>query len=88
MKKFLLMLTAGLASLNTMAIDPAGSRVDTGDGGLDIPTPLLIIGLIIASIGCIVLGCAKDKVGKRETPGMIWLGVMGLIGLVFIFSSL
>ena len=75
-------------AIKTYAIDPSGSRLDYGESGVDIPTPLLIIGLVIATIGCFLLGGSKNKDGKRDAPGMIWLGVLGVIGLMFIFSHI
>lgn len=75
-----------IIAIKTYAIDLSGSRLDYGESGVDIPTPLLIIGLVIATIGCFLLGCSKDKDGKRDAPGMIWLGILGVIGLLFIFN--
>lgn len=77
-----------IIAINTYAIDPASSRLDYGKSGVDIPAPLLIIGLVIATIGCFLLGGSKGKDGKRDAPGMIWLGILGVIGLLFVFSHI
>lgn len=86
MKKLLALIGMFIIAIKTYAIDLSGSRLDYGESGVDIPTPLLIIGLVIATIGCFLLGCSKDKDGKRDAPGMIWLGILGVIGLLFIFN--
>lgn len=88
MKKLLTLISMCVIAIKTYAIDPSGSRLDYGESGVDIPTPLLIIGLVIATIGCFLLGGSKDKNGKRDAPGMIWLGVLGVIGHLFIFSHI
>lgn len=88
MKKLLALIGMFIIAINTYAINPAGSRLDYGESGVDIPTPLLIIGLVVTTIGCFLLGCSKDKDGKRDAPGMIWLGILGVIGLLFIFSHI
>lgn len=88
MKKILAYIGMFIIAIKTYAIVPSGSRLDYGENGVDIPTPLLIIGLVIATIGCFLLGGSKDKDGKRDAPGMIWLGVLGVIGLLFMFSHL
>lgn len=88
MKKLLALIGMFIIAVKTYAIDPSGSRLDYGESGVDIPTPLLIIGLVIATIGCFLLGVSKDKDGKRDAPGMIWLGVLGVIGLLFVFSHI
>lgn len=88
MKKLSALIGMFIIAIETYAIDPSGSRLDYGESGVDFPTPLLIIGLIIASIGYIALGCTKNKDGKRDAPGMIWLGILGVIGLLFIFSHI
>lgn len=88
MKKVILLLGIALTAVETFAINPSGSRVDYGAGGIDIPTPILVIGLIIATIGCFFMGNTKDKNGKRDAPGMIWLGVLGIIGLLIVFGNI
>lgn len=88
MKKLLALIGIFIITIKIYAIDPSGSILDYGESGVDIPTPLLIIGLVIATIGCFLLGGSKDKDGKRDAPGMIWLGVLGVIGLLFIFSHI
>lgn len=88
MKTLLALIGMIIIAVKTYAIDPSGSRLDYGESGVDIPTPLLIIGLVIATIGCFLLGGSKDKDGKRDAPGMIWLGVLGVIGLLFVFSHI
>lgn len=88
MKKLLALIGMILIAIKTYAIDPSGSRLDYGESGVDIPIPLLIIGLVIATIGCFLLGGSKNKEGKMDAPGMIWLGVLGVIGLLFIFSHI
>lgn len=88
MKKTLLLIPTLFYALNSFAIDPSGARVDYGEGGVDTPTPLLIIGLIIATIGCFALGLAKNTEGKRDSTGMLWLGALGVMGLIFIFGNL
>lgn len=88
MKKFILFFPTLLCALNSFAIDPSGTRVDYGEGGIDIPTPLATIGLIIAIIGCFAMGLAKNAEGKRDSTGMLWLGALGVMGLIFIFGSL
>lgn len=88
MKKLLTLNSMCIIAIKTYAIDPSGSRLDYGESGVDIPTPILIIGLVIATIGCFLLGSSKDKNGKRDAPGMIWLGILGVIGLLFIFSHI
>lgn len=82
------MIPALLCTLKSSAIDPSGVRVDYGEGGINIPTPLAIIGLIIATIGCFALGMAKNAEGKRDSTGMLWLGALGVMGLIFIFGNL
>lgn len=88
MKKLLALMGMFIIAIKTYAIDPSGSRLDYGESGVDIPPPLLIIGLVIATIGCFLLGGSKNKDGKRDAPGMLWLGVLGVIGLMFIFSHI
>lgn len=88
MKKLLALIGMFIIAIKTFAIDPSSSRLDYGESSVDIPTPLLIIGLVIATIGCFLLGGSKDKDGKRDAPGMIWLGVLGVIGLLFLFSHI
>lgn len=88
MKKITLVALFIICALNSFAIDPAGSRVDFDEGGVDIPTPILIIGLIIATIGCFAMGMAKNADGKRDSTGMLWLGALGVAGLFIIFGNL
>lgn len=88
MKKFLIFFPTLLCALKSFAINPSGARVDYGEGGIDIPIPLAIIGLIIAIIGCFALGMAKNAEGKRDSTGMLWLGALGVMGLIFIFGNL
>lgn len=88
MKKLLVLIGMSIMSIESYAINPSGSRLDYEGGGIDIPMPLLIIGLVIATIGCFILGGSKNKDGKMDAPGMIWLGVLGVIGLLFIFSHI
>ena len=59
MKKVLSTLSAALITANAFAIDPSGSRMDYGDNGMTIPTPLLLLGLLIATIGCFWMGNFK-----------------------------
>lgn len=87
MNKVISVTIALMTTFNVLAIDPAGARIER-EGGIDIPTPLIVIGLIIAIIGCFAMGLLKDKDGKRDSSGMIWLGILGLGGLVFIFSHI
>ena len=88
MKKVLLTLNAALITVNAFAIAPSGSRMDYGDNGMTIPTPLLLLGLLIATIGCFWMGNFKNKDGKRDAPGMIWLGILGVIGVIFILGNI
>ena len=88
MKKVLSTLSAALIAANAFAIDPSGSRMDYGDNGMSIPTPLLLLGLLIATIGCFWMGNFKNKDGKRDAPGMIWLGILGVIGVIFILGNI
>lgn len=88
MKKLSALIGMFIIAIETYAIDPSGSRLDYGESGVDFPTPLLIIGLVIATVGCFLLGGSKNKDGKRDAPGMIWLGVLGVIGLLFIFNHI
>ena len=85
MKKVLSTLSAALIAANAFAIDPSGSRMDNG---MTIPTPLLLLGLLIATIGCFWMGNFKNKDGKRDAPGMIWLGILGVIGVIFILGNI
>lgn len=87
MKKLSILAIALMNALSSFAIDPSGSRVDHGEGGIDIPTPILIIGLIIATIGCFAMGMSKNAEGKRDSSGMLWLGVLGVLGLIIIFCN-
>ena len=52
MKKVLSTLSAAFIAVNAFAIDPSGSRMEYGDNGMSIPNPLLLLGLLIATIGC------------------------------------
>ena len=88
MKKVLSTLSAALIAVNAFAIDPSGSRMDYGNNGMSIPTPLLLLGVLIAAIGCFWMGNFKNKDGKREAPGMIWLGILGVIGVIFILGNI
>lgn len=88
MKKLTLFAASLIYALNSFAIDPSGVRVDYEDGGVNIPTPILIIGLIIATIGCFAMGMAKNAEGKRDSTGMLWLGAIGVMGLIFIFGHI
>ena len=88
MKKVLSTLSAALIAANAFAIDPSGSRMDCGNNGMSIPTPLLLLGVLIAAIGCFWMGNLKNKDGKREAPGMIWLGILGVIGVIFILGNI
>lgn len=88
MKKVLSTLSAALITANAFAIDLSGSRMDYGDNGMTIPMPLLLLGLLIAAIGCFWLGIFKNKDGKRDAPGMIWLGSHGVIGVIFILGNI
>lgn len=88
MKKVISSAFAFISALRTFAIDPSGSRVDFDDGGIDIPLPLLIIGLVVATVACLYMGLSKGRDGKRNSPEMLWLGVIGVIGLILIFGSL
>lgn len=88
MDKLLVLISMFIIAIKTYAIDPSGSRLDYGDSSVDIPAPLLVIGLIIATIGCFLLGGSKDMDGKKDAPGMVWLGVLGVVGLLFIFSHI
>lgn len=65
MKKLLALIGIFFIVIKTYAIDPSGSRLDYGESGVDIPIPLLIIGLVIATIGCFLLGGSKNKDGKN-----------------------
>lgn len=85
MNKVISVIVALIVTFNALAVDPAGARIDR-DGGMDIPTPILIIGLIIATIGCFALGLSKNKDGKRD--GMIGLGVLGVVGLIVAFNHI
>lgn len=87
MNKVISVIVALMATFNALAIDPAGARIDR-ESGMCIPTPLLVVLLIIATIGCFAMGLSKNKDGKRDSSGMIWLGILGLGGLVLIFSHL
>lgn len=87
MNKVISVIIALMTTFNVLSIDPAGAKIDR-EGGIDIPTPLMVIGLIIATIGCFAMSLSKDKKGKRDSSGMIWLGILGLGGLVFIFSHI
>ncbi len=60
MNKVISVIVALMVTFNALAVDPAGARIDR-DGGVYIPTPILIIGLIIATIGCFALGLSKNK---------------------------
>ena len=86
MKKLLALIGMLITAIKTFAIEPSGSRLDYGESGVDIPTPILIIGLVIATIACFLLGCSKDKDWKRDAPGMNWLGIFGVIGILFILN--
>ncbi len=88
MKKITVVALSIICALNSFAIDPAGSRVNYDEGGVDIPTPILIIGLIIAIIGCFAMGMSKNAEGKRDSTGMLWLGALGVAGLFVIFGNL
>ena len=87
MNKVISVIVALMVTFNALAVDPAGARIDQ-DGVVDIPTPILIIGLIIATIGCFALGLSKNKDGKRDSSGMIWLGVLGVVGLIIAFNHI
>ena len=87
MNKLISVIVSIMATFNTFAIDPVGARIDR-EGGMDIPTPILVIMLIIATLGCFAMGLSKNKDGKRDSSGMIWLGILGLGGLVFVFSHI
>lgn len=88
MEKLLALIGMFIIAIETYAIDPSGSRLDYGESGIDFLTPLLIIGLVIATVGCFLLGRSKNKDGKRDVPDMIWLGILGVIGLLFIFNHI
>ncbi len=88
MKKSILLMSLLLTTIESFAIDPSGARVDYGESGMNIPTPLLILGLIITTIGCLFMGNMKDENGKRDSPGMLLLGILGVIGLIFVFSCI
>lgn len=88
MKKLILPMSLLLTTIEAFAIDPSGAKIDYGESGMDIPTPLLILGLIISTIGCLYIGNLKDKNGKRDSPGMLLLGIIGVVALIFIFSSM
>ena len=34
------------------------------------------------------MGNLKNKDGKRDAPGMIWLGILGVIGVIFILGNI
>ena len=87
MNKVISVIIALMTTFNVLAIDPTGARIER-EGGIDISTPLMVLGLIIATIGCFAMGLSKDKDGKRDSSGMIWFGIFGLGGLVFIFSHI
>lgn len=88
MKKLTLVALSIICALNSFAIDPAGSRVDFDEGGVDIPTSILIIVLIIATIGFFAIGMAKNADEKRDSTGMLWLGALGVAGLFIILENL
>lgn len=87
MKKISLLIPALFSVFDSFAIDPSGSRVDL-DGGIDIPTPILIIILFVATIGCFAMGMLKNSDGKRDSPGMLWLGLLGIVGLTCVLGNL
>lgn len=64
MKKLSALIGMFIIAIKTYAIDPSGSRLDYGESGVDFPTPLLIIGLVIATVGCFLLGSSKTRMGK------------------------
>lgn len=88
MKKITLVALPVISALNSSAINPAGSRADFDEGGVDIPTPILIMKLIIATIGCFAMGMDKNADGKRESTGMHWSGALGVASLFIIFGNL
>ena len=83
MKKFLSSVIVSLFATNAFAIDPSGSRIDYGYNEISVPLPLLLFVLIIATIACFWAGNFKNEDGKRDAPGMTWLGIIGVIGIIF-----
>ena len=62
MKKLILLMSLLVTTIESFTIDPSGARVDYGESGMNIPTPLLILGLIIATIGCLFMGNGKWEI--------------------------
>lgn len=88
MKKIISLLGSAFLAANAWAIDPSGSRVDFGESSMDIPTPVMLLGLIIATIGCFWIGNLKNEDGKKDSSAMIWFGILGVIGIIFLLGKI
>lgn len=88
MKKIISFVICGFITTKALAIDPAGSRVDYGESSLSLPAPLLLLGLLVTTIGCFWMGSFRNNDGKRESPGMVWLGVVGVVGIIFLLGNM
>lgn len=66
MKKQLGLIGMFFIAIETYAIAPSGSRLDYGESGVDFPTPLLIIGLVIATVGCFLRGGSTWTIYERN----------------------
>ena len=77
-----------LTTIEAFAIDPFGSKIDYEESCMNIPTPLLLFGLIITTVGCLFMGNKKGENGKRDSPGMLLLGILGVVALFIVFRSM
>lgn len=57
---------APLMATNGLAKDPSGLLIDFGDNGMTIPTPILLLGLLIATVGCFWMDNYKYEVHERD----------------------
>lgn len=87
MKKVIFTICLLINALKSFAFNPSNARVAKEDWS-PLPTPIIIVSLIILIVISLCMGLSKDKDGKYDTLSMLWISILGIISLILVLWNL